>query len=295
MSLSLWTCPHCHQPLRRIEREYGCAGGHVFDQAREGYVNLLPVHRTHSAQPGDDKRMLRSRRAFLEQGFYQNLATQLTRLVSQLAQQPAPSSHAQSSRDTDAGTAPFTLLDTGCGEGYYTGQIADALHHAVSAPRVGGIDIAKEAVRMAAGRHADIEFAVASTASLPVADASVDTVLRIFAPGDDAEVCRVLRPGGHFISVTPGPRHLHALRQLIYAHPREHDAHVHTIDGLIHVQRAALDDEITVTGRDTVAQLLTMTPYYWQADEATQRTITQRETLHTDIAFRIDVYQRATA
>ncbi len=281
-----WHCPLCHTPLQAEERTFRCAHGHAFDQAREGYVNLLPAHRTHSAHPGDDTPMLRSRRAFLDQGYYQRLAELLAAQVTPLL----------STAGTRPPGEPFALLDTGCGEGYYTGFIARTL--AAIDPHtpywLGGIDIAKEAVRMAAKRHPDIAFAVASTAGLPVANASLDAVLRIFAPGHSTELRRVLRPGGHFICATPGPRHLYALRQLIYDNPREHDARVQPLDGLEHVQRSTIDSTMTVTGADNVAHLLAMTPYYWQADEKTQRAIATRDTLHTEVAFRIDIYKRHT-
>lgn len=281
MPATFWTCPHCRQALQRDGRSYRCAAGHVFDAAREGYVNLLPVHRTRSAHPGDDKAMLRSRRAFLEQGYYRPLADRLAELLTRLLDGLTKPRY----------ETPFRVLDTGCGEGYYTGQLAAALARAGLAARVGGIDIAKEAVRMAAKRYPEVDFAVASTAALPVADASIDVLLRIFAPGTAAEVQRVLKPGGYFLCVGPDARHLHALRELIYEQTREHDTTPAKLAGLSRHQREQLGFTMTVNSRDDVAHLLGMTPYYWQADAATQQAIAQRDSLSTEVAFVIDVYQ----
>ena len=66
---SLFTCPICGQPLCAEEDRYVCSGGHSFDRAREGYVNLLPANRQHSKAPGDDKEMAAARSRFLEGGW----------------------------------------------------------------------------------------------------------------------------------------------------------------------------------------------------------------------------------
>ncbi len=229
MTMPHWRYPHCHWPLMLDGRQFHCVGGHAFDQAKEGYVNLLPVNRKHSAAPGDDIHMLRSRREFLDQGHYRPLADLLAGLcLEQLRQAPEK---------------PFRVLDVGCGEGYYTDAVFTALRDAASPGEIhaGGIDIARDAARLASRRYPDISFAVASNADLPVPDASVDCILRVFAPEANAETLRVLKPGGLFISVIPGERHLFGLRERVYAQAREHAAQVPVIDGLRHLRRESLD------------------------------------------------------
>ena len=63
-------CPVCGQRLRRGEKTWNCDGGHAFDVARQGYVNLLPVTQKHSLHPGDTRQQVVARRAFLDRGFY---------------------------------------------------------------------------------------------------------------------------------------------------------------------------------------------------------------------------------
>ena len=53
------------------------------------------------------------------------------------------------------------LLDSGCGEGYYTQGLFQALARAGRAPEVAGVDISKFALRRAAKRVKEGEFAVA--------------------------------------------------------------------------------------------------------------------------------------
>ncbi len=280
MSIPYWRCPHCHWPLALEGRQFHCVGGHTFDQAKEGYVNLLPVNRKRSTSPGDDRHMLRNRREFLEQGHYRPLAELLARLCVKRLEQTLETG--------------FSVLDTGCGEGYYTGVIAAALMQVAPGReiRVGGIDIARDAARMAAKRYPDCRFAVASNADVPVPGASIDCALRIFAPSANAEIDRVLKPDGCFISVIPGPRHLFGLRELVYERPRQHTTGIEPIEGMRHIRREKLDYEMTLAGRGNVVRLLAMTPYYWQASEQKQACIAGMERLELEVSFRVDCYRK---
>jgi 23S rRNA (guanine745-N1)-methyltransferase len=68
-----YSCPLCHAPPTRSGNSYLCPQRHQFDQAKEGYVNLLPVQHKRSRDPGDSAEMMQARRAFLDAGHYQPL------------------------------------------------------------------------------------------------------------------------------------------------------------------------------------------------------------------------------
>ena len=70
-------CPICGQPLTVQDRQWVCAEHHSFDIARQGYVNLLSVQLKHSRNPGDTREQVRSRREFLQAGFYAPIAQTL--------------------------------------------------------------------------------------------------------------------------------------------------------------------------------------------------------------------------
>ena len=162
---SLFVCPLCGAALTRDERAYRCPAGHSFDTAREGYTHLLPANRKHSTAPGDDREMAAARRDFLSRGYYEPLLNTLcSEIVPRCGETPA-------------------LLDSGCGEGYYTAGIYQALRAAGKQPRMAGIDISKFILRSAAKREKNIEFAVASAYHLPLVDRSVDVLLNCFSPG----------------------------------------------------------------------------------------------------------------
>ncbi len=161
---SLFCCPICGAPLTRETSAYRCPAGHSFDIAREGYTHLLPPNRKHSAAPGDDRGMAAARRDFLSKEYYRPLLNTLCCQFLSLS-----------------GDTPV-ILDAGCGEGYYTSGIFRALSDAGRSPRMAGIDISKFILRSAAKREKHIEFAVASSYHLPLADRSVDLLLNCFSP-----------------------------------------------------------------------------------------------------------------
>jgi 23S rRNA (guanine745-N1)-methyltransferase len=170
-----------------------CPAGHSFDIAREGYVNLLPARGKKQQSQGDSGEMLRARRRFLEAGHYDPLVSGLVEMIT--AVPPAPN---------------FTILDAGCGEGFYLRRLAAAFHK--PAPRLLGCDLAKEAVRLAAKAQPDAGFFVADVHQrIYCADSSVDWLLNIFAPRNPAEYARILREEGRLLSIIPAPDHLQGL------------------------------------------------------------------------------------
>ena len=178
---SLFRCPVCGAPLTRETHVYRCPNRHSYDIAREGYTYLLPPNQKHSAAPGDDRGMAAARRDFLSKGYYRPL---LNTLCCQIL------SH--------SGDSPV-ILDAGCGEGYYTAGIYQALTAAGKTPRIAGTDISKAILRSAARRACGVEWAVASSFHLPVADGTADILLDCFSPLALEEFRRVLKPGGRFL------------------------------------------------------------------------------------------------
>ena len=134
--MSLFCCPLCAAPLTLGDHAYTCPGGHSFDLAAAGYVHLLPANRKHSQNPGDDKAMVAARSDFLDRGYYAPLRDALCKLaLRSTGDRPAPA-----------------LLDSGCGEGYYTTALFQALAREGRAPSAAGVDISKFALRRAARR-----------------------------------------------------------------------------------------------------------------------------------------------
>ncbi|WP_237067424.1 putative RNA methyltransferase [Microbulbifer guangxiensis] len=257
----IWQCPLCHLPLECREHDWHCGSGHLFDLAREGYVNLLPVQHKHSKEPGDSADMLRARRSFLEAGHYRPLAEAITALLPY-----------ESGRQ---------LLDVGCGEGYYTRQLRAA---GWPADALAGVDIAKAGVRMAAKAQRDSQYVVAGNFDLPIVKDSVDHILRVFAPGDAAELNRVVNPGGSIVDVAPGPEHLWSLKQALYREPREH-APPKPLEGFVPEVELRCCFLFTLRGAEAIRDFLAMTPFAWKGDAEARAGLEQRETLRLEADF----------
>lgn len=275
MNPILWRCPLCHDPLNQTGRTFTCANRHSFDQAKEGYVNLLLVNRKHSTDPGDNKAMLESRRQFLQQGFYAPLATALGATIRE--------------HFPDA-TQALTLLDAGCGEGYYLNQLAQILGANV---HYYGTDISRAAMRMAAKQYPAMQFAVASSFELPLPDASVDVLVRVFAPASEAEITRVLKPGGLYLWAYPAAQHLFELRQLIYDAPQPHSVEVlPPLEAMQQCPALAVNYRATLPDQASISALLHMTPYYWSASAEKQAHCQQLPHLDLTVDFAVTVMKK---
>ena len=263
----MYICPLCQAPLLQQAQQFRCPQRHSFDLAREGYVNLLPVQQKKSKDPGDNQLMMQARRQFLQAGWYQPVVTALLEQLSALA--------------------VSELLDLGCGEGYYSGQLQQAL----PALAINGVDISKAAIKAAAKQYPQVRFAVASSYQLPFAAASFDAILRIYAPSLDAELCRVLRDGGALFSVSPAPEHLKEVKAAVYPQVRLHSAEVVAIDGLQHVQRQRLSFSLQLPADDLKA-LITMVPLGWKfSPPALEHFIAGAPAISCD--FYLDRYQKS--
>ena len=272
--MSLFRCPVCGGHLERSGHTYRCEMGHSYDIAKEGYTYLLPPNQKHSAAPGDDKGMAAARREFLSKGYYKPLLDTLCREI--LAR---------------AGASP-AVLDTGCGEGYYTAGVYRALLEAGKAPRMAGIDISKFILRYAARREKGVEFAVASSYRLPVADGSVDILLNCFSPLALEEFRRVLRPGGTFLYVVPAANHLWELKQVLYDRPYPNEEKETPYEGFAYESILPVEDTITLACREDIQNLFQMTPYYWKTPKSGAERLASLDTLTTRIAFRVHVFRR---
>jgi 23S rRNA (guanine745-N1)-methyltransferase len=259
-------CPLCALPFSENPQGLACSNRHQFDRAKEGYFNLLPVHHKNSREPGDAKQQLIARREFLAAGYFLPLVDALKKII-----------------DPDVGS----LLDIGCGEGYFT----RLLHEHCRAADVYGLDIAKAGIRLAAKQNKqNLTYVVASSHSLPLADASMDVITRIYAPSKDEELFRVLNPSGKLIIVTPGEQHLLALRQKIYQTVRPHPKSV-APQGFNALKQDSASFSIAVPSGELAAALLAMTPFAWKLNPELLQSFIDEGLVDT-AHFQIGVYEK---
>ncbi len=273
--MSMFLCPICKAPLIGGQNRLFCKHGHSFDKASEGYVHLLPANKMNSRIPGDSKEMSASRSYFLNKGYYRPLLDELCRIVLRLSNEDIVS-----------------VLDCGCGEGYYTTGIYDALKSSGTALKMAGIDISRPSVRRAAKRNREIEFAVASVFELPVSCSSFDILLNIFSPLCAKEYCRVLKPGGYYIYVVPAARHLWQLKQALYDIPYENREADIPYEGFLHIETVPVRYTAFIETAKDIFALFQMTPYYWKTSAKGAEKLKKLTSLSTEVAFDIHIYQK---
>ncbi len=309
-----WQCPHCRLPLRKQQQQWLCAQNHSFDCARQGYVNLLPSHKKHSKQPGDNAEMVQARSRFLDAGFYLPLRQQLCTISKQYL--------------TDAKGA---WLDAGCGEGWYTSAIAQSIAQLTAF----AFDISKPAINACCKRNSSIndtgfvstdmnntamdstvrasstaldskstddelvsngsvEWAVASVADIPLLENSQTMILSIFSRIDWPEFARVLQDNGIVISVSPGSDHLIELRQAIYndVRPYQVDKTLNELPDYIEpIELQRCHFEIKLKSPSEIHDLLAMTPHYWNISPQQREQLSERMHLTTRVDFRIQIFR----
>lgn len=271
---SLFRCPICRAALDRQDNRYLCPAGHSFDRAAAGYVHLLPANKMHSKDPGDDKGMATARNRFLSGGYYKPLCDALVHLALQYAPETV------------------SVLDSGCGEGYYSAAIYQALAQAGREVNLAGVDLSKHALRRAAKREKAAEFAVASVYDIPVADRSADLILNCFSPLALKEFLRILKPGGVYFYVVPGEKHLWELKEVLYENPYPNTEKLTPYEGFTYLEVQSVNGVIHLPDQQTISDLFQMTPYFWKTPKSGTEKLAALDSLDTAISFRIHVFRK---
>lgn len=275
------SAPHPARTLR-------CPGGHSFDIARQGYVNLTAGR---APQTGDNADMIAARENFLTAGHYDFL----TRAIGASVVRQAARIAAAVSGGT--GPAPNLVVDAGAGTGRHLAAVLDALPAATGL----ALDASKPALRRAARAHPRAGAVLCDTwRALPLATRSTALLLNVFAPRNGPEFHRVLHPEGALLVATPATNHLHELVDhlgLLRVDPAKADrlagslgTHFRQVEQSTHERRLRLS-------RRDVQTLVAMSPSAWHADQL--RLVEQIDALPESVpvtaSIRLAVYRpRAT-
>jgi 23S rRNA (guanine745-N1)-methyltransferase len=149
---------------------------------------LLQPQDRRSRRPGDTVAAVGARRRLHERG----VTTALLQAISQMI-------------DASPGDS---VLDAGCGEGFYLGSLAGERGFAAA-----GMDISIEAIDAAARRYRHCQWIVGNADRfVPYAEQSFSAVLSITARMNPAEFRRVLRTDGRLLIAVASPDDLIELR-----------------------------------------------------------------------------------
>ena len=194
-------CPICRAPLSAVENGVACPANHRFDRARQGYLNLLPCSTRTAAIRATTVPWSKHGDAF-DGGHYAPLARRLAELAAE--------------------RAPQRWLDIGCGEGYYTAQLAEAL------PDAEGYALTSPAKRSSAPANARRNWNGWWRAWLacrwPMPAAICWPAYSARWTGRKRDACS---PGGGLLRMGPTRDHLWELRARLYDEVRDYDDEKH--------------------------------------------------------------------
>lgn len=267
-------CPVCSQTLYLNGQSLQCEHRHCYDLSKLGVVNLLMSQKSAEKRHGDDKLMARSRRDFLEQGFYRPLLTKIEEIV--LPYCP---------RET-------VLLDVGCGECWYTAGLLSYLKENGRTVLAGGVDISKDALALGAKRGEPLSLAVASVSKLPAQDSSCDVLLNLFAPFHAREFTRVLKKSGVLVRAGVLEDHLWELKAAVYEKPYRNPPENHGLTGFKLLHYEEVRDEIHLTTKEQIQSLFRMTPYYYKTGMDDQKKLNDLRVLTVRTQFGVLVYKK---
>jgi len=275
ISLEKFLCPHCKAPLALTENKKSivCRGElkkHCFDLSSSGYVNIAPPSQSRS---GDSKEAVRSRTRFLESGAYAPICEAVSEAVNKYC-------------------LGELVVDAGCGEGYYTNNIAKAY-----VGDIVGFDLSKHGVEYAAksAKRQGITnsfFAVSSVYTLPIADCSACGIVNIFAPCVEEEYARVLKKGGVLITAGAGENHLLGLKKAIYDTTYKNTEREDMPRDMTLEEENTVAFELVIEDKELIFSLFSMTPYYYRTSESDIKKLDALEKLKTEIEVKIKIFRK---
>ena len=265
-------CPVCSAALMKQESTLRCENRHCFDIASSGYVNLLKPGKKNNAKAGDSREMIRARTDFFESDAYGGVAKSICAIVDKLS--------------------PHTIIDAGCGEGYYTQFMAtdpSRFVYGVDMSKFGCEHGAKSAKRNGLN---NLVYCVGSIFELPFASESTDLIVNMFAPVADQEFFRVLKKGGHFVVAAAGIDHLDGLKSLLYDNVYKNEEKFLEFDGFELIGQENLKYTAKITGNQTIFNLFTMTPYYHRTCLEDKKKLELVNELETTVEVNFLIYRK---
>lgn len=252
--MDILTCPVCGEKLNAVGKTLKCNASHSFDIAKQGYVNLLLTSKSGDKK-GDSRESAHSRRDFLQKGYYSFLRDYVTSKLS------------------------GTVLDICCGEGYYD-EYDGVLY---------GFDISREMVRLASSSRKEHNYFVANLAHIPICDNSIDTAMHLFAPFNEKEFYRVLKPNGRLLSVIPGDSHLIELKNILYDTPYLNDEKAPDTSLFKLKSKNKISNTFDIS-RNDLKTLFSMTPYYYRTSDGDKAKLDSVESIKLTASFVVLEY-----
>lgn len=266
-------CPLCNEEFKRDNKKFVCENNHSFDMAKQGYLNLHI--KRNSKNPGDDKDMVIARRDFLNSGFYEEISNCVNDALVKYKKDK------------------MTVVDIGCGEGYYTKRAYDRLGSDGVEVDFYALDISKEAVLQGAKSYKGINWLVASASEMPFKEKTFDLGIVMFTKVFGSEYARVLNDDGILIIVTPNRNHLIDIKEVVYDKVKFESYNPMTdLNGKFeHLEHLNVDYKKTLVGSENIMNLFNMTPYRWRSPREGVKRLEGLESLDIRVDINVDIYK----
>ncbi len=262
-------CPVCSKNLIKEGKSYRCDSSHCFDEAKEGYVNLLTGKHKAGELMGDNKNMAQSRKSFLEKGYFSILSREITNIIREHKKEnPA-------------------VCDICCGEGWYSNEVLKRINCEMY-----GFDLSKEMVRLAAKRKNGAKYFVANLSRIPIKDNCIDVGFHLFAPFHEKEFSRITRNDGIIATAVAGENHLFEIKEILYDKPYKNDENPPVTENLVLREKRKLIEKIHLSQKEDIEALFKMTPYYYHTSEKDRLKLSCYEALDVTVEFVIYIYSK---
>ena len=254
-------CPICKNKLFKKFNSYYCINNHCFDIAKEGYLNL---YLKSAKKSGDEKEMIQAREDFLNKDYYLFLKEELNRILKELKIN--------------------SLLDLGCGEGYYTSyfNIEEKI----------GIDLSQEALKKASKKDPKSFYILSSIFNNPIATNSIDAILTCFAPIAYEEINRICKKDGYFILVRPNVKHLYELKEVVYTNPYDNELEEIKLNNFEIINEYSISNH-SILDKQDILNLFKMTPYYHKTSMNDMNKLLEVNQLDITFDFIISIYKKS--
>lgn len=251
---SSFSCPLCHSAMKVKDlKSISCMNGHVFDFAKQGYLNLM----TQQIQTNYNKALFAARRKVLsESTLFQVFSEEITKIINEMQ---STNKH-------------IKITDMGSGEGSHLVNIYQKLTDRFQTDVTGiGLDISKDGVIEATKHHENMMWIVADIKSTPLQDRTSDVILNILSPANYDEFNRLLVDDGILVKVAPRQGYLQELRQYFHQKTGQEDYSnekvVNHFKGNFNLVKHHVVRYTESLDKDTLESLIRMTPLTWGIEE----------------------------
>ena len=187
------------------------------------------------------------------------------------------------------------ILDAGCGEGYYTAGIYQALMSARTAPPHGGHRyFQSQPPRLRPSESTPSNLPWPPPYHLPLADRSGGCCCSTaFLPWPWRSFAAWCAPAAAFLYVVPAARPpAGSSSRSSTTSPYPNEERETPYDGFTYQTIVPVDGVITLERQSDIHALFQMTPYYWKTPKAGAERLAALEHLTTQISFRIHIFQK---